>query len=61
MKHMKEFTIPFVGLKQGEHHFEYKIDNTFFSHFEYDEFNNVAVIEKRCLLKNQIRWSLTLP
>lgn len=51
MKHMKEFTIPFVGLKQGEHHFEYKIDNTFFSHFEYDEFNNVAVIAKALLIK----------
>ncbi|MCR9181541.1 MAG: DUF177 domain-containing protein [Flavobacteriaceae bacterium] len=51
MKHMKEFTIPFVGLKQGEHHFEYKIDNTFFSHFEYDEFNNVAVLAKALLIK----------
>lgn len=51
MKHMKEFTIPFVGLKQGEHHFEYKIDNTFFAHFEYDEFNNVDVLAKALLIK----------
>ncbi|MEX0997160.1 MAG: DUF177 domain-containing protein [Flavobacteriaceae bacterium] len=51
MKHMKEFTIPFVGLKQGEHHFEYKIDNTFFTHFEYDEFNNVDVLAKALLIK----------
>ncbi len=51
MKHMKEFTIPFVGLKQGEHHFLYKIDNTFFTHFEYNEFNNVAVLAKALLIK----------
>merc|ERR1711907_716456 len=35
--------IPFVGLKLGEHHFEYEIDNKFFQHFEYDEFNEVDV------------------
>ena len=40
MKKLKAFTIPFVGLKQGRHHFEYKIDNEFFEHFEYDEFNS---------------------
>jgi len=39
MKQLKEYTIPFVGLKQGVHQFDYKIDNTFFAHFEYDEFN----------------------
>lgn len=43
MKPLKEYTIPFVGLKQGLHQFEYDIDNTFFEHFEYDEFNSSAV------------------
>ncbi len=43
MKQLKEYTIPFVGLKQGLHQFEYQIDNTFFEHFEYDEFNASAV------------------
>ncbi len=43
MIQLKEYTIPFVGLKQGLHQFEYKIDNTFFQHFEYDEFNAAAV------------------
>ena len=47
----KEFDIPFSGLKQGKHHFEYQIDNTFFDSFDYDEFNAsdiavVAVLEK---------------
>lgn len=43
MKELKEYIIPFVGLKVGEHHFDYQIDNTFFQNFEYDEFNAVDV------------------
>ncbi len=43
MKELKEFTIPFVGLKLGEHIFNYEIKNTFFEHFEYDEFNGAQV------------------
>ncbi|WP_340154607.1 DUF177 domain-containing protein [uncultured Winogradskyella sp.] len=43
MKALKSYTIPFVGLKIGEHHFDYQIDNTFFQHFDYDEFNSVDV------------------
>ena len=43
MKAFKDYIIPFVGLKVGEHHFDYQIDNTFFLDFEYDEFNAVDV------------------
>lgn len=43
MKPLKEYTIQFVGLKLGKHHFEYQIDNKFFEHFEYDEFNDVDI------------------
>ncbi|MBW2998781.1 DUF177 domain-containing protein, partial [Candidatus Woesearchaeota archaeon] len=43
MKPMKEFAIQFVGLKIGKHHFEHKIEQAFFEHFEYKEFNNVNV------------------
>ena len=45
MNKQKEFSIPFSGLKQGKHNFEYTVDNTFFTSFGYDEFNaaNVAV------------------
>jgi len=39
MKVMKAYTIQFVGLKVGEHHFDYQIDNTFFLEFDYEEFN----------------------
>lgn len=52
MKPLKEFIIQFVGLKAGEHFFEYHIDNTFFEHFEYDEFidaniNTTVVLNKK--------------
>ncbi|MFI8377763.1 YceD family protein [Leeuwenhoekiella sp. NPDC079379] len=43
MKHLKTYTIPFVGLKQGEHDFEYSIDDKFFEHFEYDDFNSIDI------------------
>ena len=43
MKDLKEFTIPFIGLKIGEHQLDFKIENTFFEHFEYDEFNKVLI------------------
>ena len=43
MKPLKEFTIPFVGLKTGKHLFGYIIDQAFFEYFEYEEFNNVNI------------------
>ena len=43
MKLIKEFTIPFVGLKIGKHHFEYKVEQTFFEYFEYEDFNDVKI------------------
>jgi len=43
MKPLKEFVIPYVGLKLGKHHFDYQIDKTFFEHFEYDDFNDVSI------------------
>ncbi len=52
MKPLKEFIIPFVGLKIGEHCFEYKIDKKFFEYFEYEEFNDVSVNISVVLNKN---------
>ncbi len=39
----REFNIPFSGLKQGKHEFDYKIENTFFESFGYNEFNNAKI------------------
>ncbi|TXD82728.1 DUF177 domain-containing protein [Subsaximicrobium wynnwilliamsii] len=43
MKPLKDFTIPFVGLKVGTHHFDYQIDKKFFENFEYDDFQDVDI------------------
>ena len=43
MEELKEFTIPFIGLKTGEHQFNFEITNSFFEHFEYDEFDHSKV------------------
>lgn len=43
MKVTNEFLIPFIGLKQGKHQFEFTIDSKFFSHFEYQDFENCQV------------------
>ena len=55
MKPLKEFTIPFVGLKIAKHHFEYKVEQAFFKHFEYEDFNDVNIevhveLEKKATL-----------
>ncbi|MEN8137819.1 MAG: DUF177 domain-containing protein [Bacteroidota bacterium] len=43
MTELKEYNIPFVGLKTGSHRFEYEIKGEFFKEFEYDEFNSTAL------------------
>lgn len=52
MKAMKEYTIPFVGLKLGKHRFDYTIDNAFFAFFDFDEFN-AAEVEAELLLNKK--------
>lgn len=43
MNNLKEYLIPFLGLKIGKHQFDYQIDNAFFKNFDYNEFNDVSV------------------
>jgi|SRR5690625_2553314 len=55
MKELIEFTIPFVGLKIGEHRFNFEISNTFFKHFDYEEYNDAfinleVILEKKSTL-----------
>ena len=52
MKPLKEFTIPFVGLKLGKHHFNFKIEQTFFDYFEYEDFYDVNINVDVELIKN---------
>ena len=43
MKDLKEFNIPFVGLKEGKHLFQYEVDNTFFELYNYNEFEKSSI------------------
>jgi len=37
MKVLKEYEIPFVGLKEGMHNYHFRVDHEFFAQFEYSE------------------------
>lgn len=55
MKVNKEFLIPFAGLKQGKHQFEFEINKTFFDDFGFDDYNDVnikvnLVLEKKIMM-----------
>ena len=43
MKHSREFEIAFVGLKPGNHVFNYSIDDRFFEKFEKPEFKQANI------------------
>jgi uncharacterized metal-binding protein YceD (DUF177 family) len=43
MRKFKAYAIPFVGLKEGQHRFDFKIDNAFFDLFDFQEFNSSDV------------------
>lgn len=58
MKKLKEYIIPYVGLKLGKHQFEYKIDKPFFAFFDYDDFNAVDVVVNLCLNKKNTMLEL---
>jgi uncharacterized metal-binding protein YceD (DUF177 family) len=51
MKDLKHFNIPFAGLKDGSHLFEYQIDNKFFDAFNFDEYNNSNIKVKVDFIK----------
>ena len=58
MKDLKEFDISFIGLKDGEHHFEYVIKKEFFDFYNYDEFNNSNVNVDVLFLKKATMFEL---
>ncbi len=58
MKDLKEFNIPFVGLKEGKHEFNYSIDNKFFEAFNYDEYNNTSIKVSLTFIKKSTLFEL---
>lgn len=51
MKWEREFEIAFVGLTQGEHHFNYHIEDSFFEHFAKPDFEKSDIEVKMTLDK----------
>jgi len=58
MKDLKDFDISFIGLKDGLHQFEYKIENEFFDFFNYDEFYSSSVNVNISFLKKPTMFEL---
>jgi uncharacterized metal-binding protein YceD (DUF177 family) len=52
MNQSREFDIAFVGLKQGTHVFEYKVDNKFFIAYGEQDFTHCEATIKLSLEKN---------
>ena len=40
MKRSEKHILKFAGLKDGNHVFSYEINNRFFHHFSYNDFNH---------------------
>jgi uncharacterized metal-binding protein YceD (DUF177 family) len=40
LKSLQQYHIPFTGLKQGKHQFEFEVDDKFFTEFEYSLVKN---------------------
>jgi uncharacterized metal-binding protein YceD (DUF177 family) len=59
MKDLKKFNIPFAGLKEGGHSFEFEVENTFFEAFNYDEFNSTAITVNLNFVKKSTFFELT--
>lgn len=66
MNDLKEYLIQFIGLKLGKHQFDYQLDNTFFGHFEFEEFNDsnikveVLLEKKTTMLELKIKHKGTV-
>ena len=48
----RDYEIPFVGLKQGEHEFDYEVDDHFFSDRPEQEFSSISAKVKLILDKH---------
>lgn len=57
MKELKQYNIQFVGLSEGQHSFQYEIDNKFFKVFDFEDYNSsniladVELVKKSTLLE----------
>lgn len=57
---MKDFEIPFVGLKLGEHQFDFEIGAAFFEAFEYPDFEQAELKAQLRMVKRETQMALEL-
>ena len=58
MKDLKQFNIQFVGLKEGNHVFNFTIDNKFFEAFNFDDFINSSIEVSLTFVKKSTLFEL---
>src|SRR5690606_1337113 len=58
MANEKDFLIQFIGLKLGEHQFDFHIEQDFFDLFDYSEFNSANIEARLKLLKKSTMMEL---
>lgn len=59
MKDLKQFNIPFIGLNDESHLFEYQIDNTFFDAYNFDEYFDANIQIELTFNKKDTMLTLT--
>jgi uncharacterized metal-binding protein YceD (DUF177 family) len=59
MKDLKQFNIPFIGLKEKSHLFNYQIDKTFFDAYNFDEYFDVNINIALTLVRKSNLLNLT--
>lgn len=57
MGYLRQFVIPFSGLKAGNYNFAFEIDDRFFEHFEYSEVKH-GLIHVEVMLERQQRMMI---
>jgi uncharacterized metal-binding protein YceD (DUF177 family) len=57
---LKDFDISFIGLKQGNHEFEYELNDSFFEHFGFNEFCNAEINVQATLTKGSTMMELVV-
>ena len=53
MDSLDKYIISYVGLKEGKHKFTYQIDDKFFEHFQYHDFESLQAKADLLLVKKQ--------
>ena len=60
MDYLARYTIPYIGLKDGKHEFDFTVDEKFFEHFQFENDFQGEISVKATLLKKTLVMSLDL-